>query len=119
MPRRTLVRDRQQWIDGAAKYCGHPSTEEIYNQGGEIIAVTCRGCGVRIAEIGDCDGKGPDPKGKIVPCGKRKVPLTAFLLTGARPRRFHNEACRQATIQAEKQARAARKTEGGIVGKIR
>lgn len=100
MPRASK-QDRQQWIHGAERYCAHASTEEIYNQGGAVIAITCRGCGVRIAEIGDCDG-----------CDKKHVALSSFLITGPRPRRFHNSVCRQLTLTREKDERARWKSKG-------
>lgn len=93
-------RDRQIWIGGTQRWCQH-APESIYNQSDKLIAELCRLCGVRLAEIGQCDGAG---KGDW--CRKTgDVRLTAFLATGKRARRFCSDACRQATILAEKLAR--------------
>lgn len=107
MPRAS-TRDRQRWIDGVEQYCDHESLEEIYSQGGEVLAVTCRKCGVRVVEIGDCDG-----------CKKKRTKLTAFLLTGARPRRFCTQDCRQHTIQREKKKRAEAASVAQVKGRVR
>jgi hypothetical protein len=60
------------------KTCQHAILDEIRNYSDEVIAEVCRGCGIRIAEHGDCTG-----------CGKRKR-LTRF---GAKFTRFCTGAC--------------------------
>lgn len=83
---------REIYLPGKGfEQCRHDILDRLVNNGDELIAEVCKGCGVRIAEYGPCTG-----------CSKHK----RLIRFGANNMRFCNGACESRWALAEKKRKA-------------